>query len=133
MTGTITKNDEAERLIEGISHAIKSSPLLSLMRHSRNNNNNNNNNNNSINNSNNNNNNSASTSTSSCGISDISLSTLNHHILPIREALERIDPQRLLDLKLISASSSTTTTTSSSLSSSSSQSQSQSGPRIKDG
>jgi hypothetical protein len=128
MTGTITKNDEAERLIEGISHAIKSSPLLSLMRHSRNNNNNNNNNN-SINN----NNNSASTSTSSCGISDISLSTLNHHILPIREALERIDPQRLLDLKLISASSSTTTTTSSSLSSSSSQSQSQSGPRIKDG
>jgi hypothetical protein len=129
MTGTITKNDEAERLIEGISHAIKSSPLLSLMRHSRNNNNNNNNNNNSINN----NNNSASTSTSSCGISDISLSTLNHHILPIREALERIDPQRLLDLKLISASSSTTATTSSSLSSSSSQSQSQSGPRIKDG
>jgi hypothetical protein len=128
MTGTITKNDEAERLIEGISHAIKSSPLLSLMRHSRNNNNNNNNNN-SINN----NNNSASTSTSSCGISDISLSTLNHHILPIREALERIDPQRLLDLKLISASSSTTATTSSSLSSSSSQSQSQSGPRIKDG
>ena len=121
MTSTSTKNDEVEQLIEGISRALKSSSLLSLMRRSRNNNNNKNNST------------GTSTSTSSCGVSAISQSTLNDHILPIREALERIDPQRLLDLKLISASSSTTATTSSSLSSSSSQSQSQSGPRIKDG
>ena len=116
MTSTIPKNDEVERLINGISHALKSSSLLSLMRRSRNNNNNNSNNT------------STSTSTSSCGISAISQSTLNDHILPIREALERIDPQRLLDLELIPESSLSTTS-----SSSQSHSQSQLGPRIKDG
>ena len=118
MTSTIPKNDEVERLINGISHALKSSSLLSLMRRSRNNNNNNSNSNNT----------STSTSTSSCGISAISQSTLNDHILPIREALERIDPQRLLDLELIPESSLSTTS-----SSSQSHSQSQLGPRIKDG
>ena len=116
MTSTIPKNDEVERLINGISHALKSSSLLSLMRRSRNNNDNNSNDT------------STSTSTSSCGISAISQSTLNDHILPIREALERIDPQRLLDLELIPESSLSTTS-----SSSQSHSQSQSGPRIKDG
>ena len=118
MTSTIPKNDEVERLINGISHALKSSSLLSLMRRSRNNNNNNSNNT------------STSTSTSSCGISAISQSTLNDHILPIREALERIDPQRLLDLELIPESSLSTTSSSSQ---SHSQSQSRLGPRIKDG
>ena len=124
MTSTIPKNDEVERLINGISHALKSSSLLSLMRRSRNNNNNNKDNNDNSNS----NNNDTSTSTSSCGISAISQSTLNDHILPIREALERIDPQRLLDLELIPESSLSTTS-----SSSQSHSQSQSGPRIKDG
>lgn len=116
MTSTIPKNDEVERLINGISHALKSSSLLSLMRRSRNNNNNKNDSNNT------------STSTGSCGISAISQSTLNDHILPIREALERIDPLRLLDLELIPESSLSTTS-----SSSQSHSQSQLGPRIKDG
>ena len=120
MTSTIPKNDEVERLINGISHALKSSSLLSLMRRSRNNNNNNSNSNS--------NNTSTSTSTSSCGISAISQSTLNDHILPIREALERIDPKRLLDLELIPESPLSTTS-----SSSQSHSQSQLGPRIKDG
>ena len=116
MISTIPKNDEVERLINGISHALKSSSLLSLMRRSRNNNNNNSNN--------------TSTSTSSCGISAISQSTLNDHILPIREALECIDPLRLLDLELIPESSLSTTSSSSQ---SHSQSQSRLGPRIKDG
>ena len=122
MTSTIPKNDEVERLINGISHALKSSSLLSLMRRSRNNNNNNNNNNSNSNNT------STSTSTSSCGISAISQSTLNDHILPIREALECIDPLRLLDLELIPESPLSTTS-----SSSQSHSQPQLGPRIKDG
>ncbi|OEU15212.1 hypothetical protein FRACYDRAFT_261575 [Fragilariopsis cylindrus CCMP1102] len=124
MTSTIPKNDEVERLINGISHALKSSSLLSLMRRSRNNNNNNSNSNSNSNNT------STSTSASSCGISAISQSTLNDHISPIREALERIDPQRLLDLELIPESSLSTTSSSSQ---SQSHSQSRLGPRIKDG
>jgi len=39
-------------------------------------------------------------------IAAVSQSTLNDHVLPIRKALERIDPQKLLDLELISSPSS---------------------------
>jgi len=75
------------RLVEDISHAVKSSSLLPLLRRSRDDNNKNNNSNDEV-------------------IAAVSQSTLNDHILPIRKALERIDPQRLLDLELISSPSS---------------------------
>jgi len=79
-----TIKNEINRLVEDISHAVKSSSLLPLLRRSRDDNNKNNNANDDV-------------------IAAVSQSTLNDHILPIRKALERIDPQRLLDLELISS------------------------------